>query len=226
TWTVGNPYLRPQYTNSFNISQTFKKIYILQLFYQHTTDVIIELPMVDAANSATIYTTGNVDQSISGGMSIIAPVKISKKWDTRNTGQLSYSRFTTASDYGQLVNKQLFYFLQSAHTILLPKDFKVEATFLFRGPAVAGLYRQAAMYRIDMGFGKSFNRKKFELSININDITKGWRFKWDTNIGNNSNNFNQYLRWRTFGISLRYNFSSGQKVNIKQRTALEELNRT
>lgn len=226
TWTVGNPYLRPQYTNLFNVTQTFKKLYIAQLFFQHTYDVMIELPMLDNANAVTVYTTGNVDDSYSGGMSLIVPVKLSKKWDTRNTGQLSYSKFNTYQNNEKIVNEQLFYYIQSAHTILLPKNFRAEATFLYRGPSVAGLYRQQTMHRIDLAFNKSFANKKFEIAMNINDITKGWRFRWAANYGGNVNEFDQYMRWRTFGVTFRYNFSKGQKVNIKQRTGPEELNRT
>lgn len=225
TWTVGNPYLRPQYTNMFNLTQTIKKIYIVQLFYQHTQDPMVELPMPDAATAETVYTTGNVENSYSGGMSVIIPFKLTRKWDTRNTGQLSHSKFTTVQNGEFVRNEQLFYYLQSAHTILLPKDFRAEATFLYRGPAASGLYLQQAMHRIDLAFNKSFANKKFEVAININDITKGWRFRWAANFGGNINEFDQYMRWRTFGITLRHNFSKGQKVNIKQRTGPEELNR-
>ena len=226
TWTVGNPYLRPQYTNLFNLTQTFKKIYIVQMFYQHVMDPMVELPMPDAPNAQVVYTTGNVDNSYSGGVSAIIPVKLAKRWDTRNTAQLSYSKFTTFQDFEKIVNEQLFYYIQSAHTILLPKDYRAEATFLYRGPAASGLYHQQAMYRIDLAFNKSFANKKFEIAVNINDITKGWRFRWAANYGGNINEFDQYLRWRTFGATLRYNFSKGQKTNVKQRSGPEELNRT
>jgi outer membrane receptor protein involved in Fe transport len=225
TWTVGNPYLRPQYTNLVNITQTFKKIYILQLFYQYTKDVMIELPMPDNVNNVTVYTTGNVDDSYSYGLSAIIPVKLAKKWDTRNTAQLSYSRYTTVQNNEPLVNDQLFYYIQSAHTILLPKDFRTEATFLYRGPAAAGLYHQQAMYRIDLAFNKSFGKKKFDVAVNINDLTKGWRFRWAANYGGNVNEFDQYLRWRTIGVTLRYKFSKGQKAEVRQRTGPDELNR-
>lgn len=225
TWTVGNPYLRPQYTNSFQLSQTFKKLYILQLFYQHTVDVMIELPMLDAVNAVTVYTTGNVDDSYNGGLMAIIPMKLAKWWDTRNTMQLSYSKFTAFQNGERIENKQLFYFLQSGHTLSLPKNFRAEATLLFRGPAAAGLYLQQAMYRIDLAFSKSFAKKKFEVALNINDLTKGWRFLWAANLGGNINEFDQYLRWRTVGLTLRYNFSKGQKAELKQRSGPEELNR-
>lgn len=225
TWTVGNPYLRPQYTNVVNINHTIKKLYIVQLFFQHTYDVMIELPILDIPNAVTIYTTGNVDDSYSGGMSAVVPVKLGKRWDTRNTAQLSYSKFTTFQNNQKIINDQVFYYVQSAHTILLPKDYRAEATFLYRGPSAAGLYHQQAMHRIDLAFSKSFANKKFEIALNVNDITKGWRFRWAANYGGNVNEFDQYLRWRTIGLTLRHNFSKGQKVNIKQRSGPEELNR-
>ncbi|GEO11086.1 outer membrane beta-barrel family protein [Segetibacter aerophilus] len=225
TWTVGNPSLRPQYTDLFNVTQTFKKLYILQLFYQYTKDVMIELPMADPVNSVTVYTTGNVDDSYSTGVSAIIPVKLAKKWDTRNTAQVSYSKYSTVQNNEPVLNEQLFYYIQSAHTILLPKDFRTEATFLYRGPAAAGLYHQQAMYRIDLAFSKSLWKKKIEVAVNINDLTKGWRFRWAANYGGNVNEFDQYLRWRTFGISLRYKFSKGQKAELRQRSGPDELNR-
>ncbi|WP_207493279.1 TonB-dependent receptor domain-containing protein [Aridibaculum aurantiacum] len=225
TWTVGNPYLRPQYTQLFNVSQTFKKIYVVQMFYQYTKDVMIELPMPDAVNNVTVYTTGNVDDSYSTGISAIVPVKLGRKWDTRNTTQLSYSRFSAMQNNELLVNEQLFYYFQSAHTILLPKDLRAEATFLYRGPAASGLYHQQGMYRIDLAFSKAFFKKKLELAVNITDLTKGWRFRWAANYGGNINKFDQYMRWRTFGITLRYKFSRGQKAELRQRSGPDELNR-
>ncbi|RYZ29699.1 MAG: TonB-dependent receptor [Chitinophagaceae bacterium] len=225
TWTVGNPTLRPSYTQSINITQTFRKLYILQFYYQYTKDVMAEIPILDVANAVTVYTTGNVDDGQNIGASTIVPVKLLKFWDTRNTVQLSHSRFTTVSNVGKVENKQLFWSAQSVHTILLPKDFRVELSFLFRGPAASGLYHMEAMNWVDVAVKKSFLQKKLDLSMTISDIFKGYRYLWTTNIGGNVNEFNQYFRFRSLGVSLRYNFSKGQKTNTKQRTGPEELNR-
>ncbi|HZH63607.1 MAG TPA: outer membrane beta-barrel family protein, partial [Flavisolibacter sp.] len=226
TFSVGNPFLRPSYAHILNISQTFRKQYILQLYYQYTKDVMTELPMLDVANATTIYTQGNVDDGYNMGATAIVPVKLRKFWDTRNTLQMTYSKFTTVSVNGPLENKQLSWSVQSIHTLLLPKDFRFEMSFLFRGPAASGLYHQAPVNWVDVAVKKSFYNKKLDLSITASDIFKGYRYIWTTDIGGNINEFNQYFRWRALGVSLRYNFSKGQKTNTKQRTALEELNRT
>jgi hypothetical protein len=69
-------------------------------------------------------------------------------------------------------------------------------------------------------------KKKVDLSLNANDLFKGYRFRWTTNINRNVNEINQYLRFRNVGFTLRYNFSKGEKMDPKRRNnSVEEMNR-
>jgi hypothetical protein len=103
----------------------------------------------------------------------------------------------------------------------------MELNLLYRGPAASGLYHMASMHRVDVAFRKSFANKKLDLTLNANDIFKGFRYFWTTDINGNVNEFDQYFRFRTIGATLRFNFSKGQKVDTKRRNNnLEELNRT
>jgi outer membrane receptor protein involved in Fe transport len=226
TYIEGNPYLRPQYSHSFSVTQTFKKIYILTLNYQLNKDFIAELPRLDVANATTIYYNGNVDGAYSLGATGIAPLKIMKKWDTQNTFVLSYNYNKMTVDHQLVVNDQLYYSIQSAHTIQLPKEIRMELSFLFQGPSAYGLYSIAPRSRIDIAFRKSFLKKKMEISLNAVDIFKGQRLKFETHINGNINDFDQYLRARFIGLTIRYNFSKGQKVDIRRRNTVDELNRT
>jgi outer membrane receptor protein involved in Fe transport len=227
TYTEGNPYLRPQYTQSFGLNQTFKKIYNLNFFYNYNRDVMAEIPILDVANATTIYTTGNVNNGYDIGFTAVAPLKIAKWWDTQNTSVLSYSKFSMMSTEGPLVNDQVFFMLQSNHTIQLPLEVRMELNLLYRGPAASGLYHMAPMHRVDVAFKRSFMKKKLDLTLNANDLFRGFRYYWTTDIGGNVNEFDQYFRWRSVGATLRYNFSRGQKVDIKRRNnSLEEMNRT
>jgi hypothetical protein len=227
TWYEGNPYLRPQYTNSFSLTQTFRKLYNLTFSYQLSKDVMAEIPLLDEDNSTTVYTTGNVNDGNSISMTAVAPLKITKKWDTQNTLLLSHNQFSMASANGTLINEQLFYMLQSNHTILLPREVRMELNLLYRGPAASGLYHMAAMHRVDIAFKRSFLKNKLDITVNANDLFKGFRFFWTTDINGNVNEFDQYFRFRQVGFSLRYNFSKGQKVENKRRnSSVEEVNRT
>ena len=224
TWYEGNPFLRPQYTNSFSIAQVIRKIYNITLSYQRNKDVMAEVPILDVDNATTIYTTGNINDGYNVGMTVVAPFKLTKKWDSQNTLVLSYAEFSAVTSNGSLTNDQLFVMLQSNHTILLPKDYRVEVNMLFRGPAAAGLYHMHSMHRTDVAFKKTLN-KKVDLTLNFNDIFKGWRFYWTTDINGNVNDFDQYFRFRSIGFSVRYNFSKGIKVERKTTNVVEEVNR-
>jgi hypothetical protein len=225
TWIEGNPYLRPQYTHSFSITQTFKKLYNLVVSYQLNKDVMSEIPVLDVANATTVYTTGNVDDGHSVSMTATGPLKIMSKWDTQNTMLLNYQHFSMMSNNGPVVNKQLFFMLQSNHTILLPEQIRMELNLLYRGPGASGLYQMSSMHRVDVAFKRSFFDKKVDLSLNMNDLFKGFRFKWTTDINGNVNEFDQYFRFRSIGLTLRYNFSKGQKVDTRRRDNLEEASR-
>lgn len=227
TWVEGNPFLRPQYTHSFSIAQSIKKIYIMTVSYNFSTDVMAEIPILDVAKNVTIYTTGNVDDGHSIAFTGVAPLKITKNWDTQNTTVLSYNKFSMMSNNGLVVNDQLFFMFQSNHTIQLPKELRMELNLLYRGPAASGLYHMASMHRVDVAFKRSFFNRKFDISVNGNDLFKGFRYLWSTNINGNVNDFNQYFRFRSMGVTLRYNFKKGQKVEQKRRNnTVEELNRT
>jgi outer membrane receptor protein involved in Fe transport len=225
TWTEGNPFLRPQYTNSFSLIQTFKKIYILQSNLQLTKDVITEVPKPNAATATTVYTTGNVNDGTSLVFTGIIPQKIRKWWDTQNALQLSYNKYTSISDGQDVTNKQWTFLFQSIHTMTLPRNFRFELTYLYRGPVASGLYHMAAYNRLDLAVKKSLFKKAVELSVNASDVLKTQRLIWAANYNGNINEFNQYLRFRVINVSLRYNFSKGLKITNKKSGSLEELNR-
>ena len=227
TWEVGNPYLKPEYTHAFSVSQSLKKMYQITLNYLLYRDIMAELPVLDADKAITTYTTGNVDNGFYVGMTAVAPLKIRKGWDTQNTLSLSYNKLSILVDNNELVNDRVTYFIQSNHTMLLPWDIRSDVAIWYRGPAASGLYMIDPMWRADIGLRKSVWKKKVDLSLNASDIFKTQRYKFKTNINGNINDFDQYLRFRTFSFNIRYNFNKGLKTENKRRSAnVEEVNRT
>jgi hypothetical protein len=225
TWTQGNPHLRPQYTHSFSVTQTYKARYSLVLNYDYDKDVMSEIPILDEENAITIYTTGNVDDARSFNATAMAPFKLAKWWDSQNTGIVSYNKFSMRTESGRVVNEALSFVLQSNHTISLPWKLRLEANFTYLGPSASGLYHMGAMHRLDLGLKRTFMGKKVEAVLNANDIFKGYRFKWTTDINGNVNDFDQYFRFRSIALTLRYNFSKGQKVGAARNNTVEEVNR-
>ncbi len=225
TYSEGNPFIRPQYTHAFSIAQTFYKLYTLTLFYNLNKDMMAELPKIDVANATTIYYQGNVDNAYSLGGNATIPVRFSKNWESQNTLVMLYNYNEIKVDQQPIKNSQLYYSVQSSHTIVLPANFKLEASFLYQGPAAFGLYAIAPRWRFDAGLRKSLFNKKLEVILNAVDIFKTQRLKFKTHINGNINDFDQYMRARVVGLTVRYNFSKGLKVEAKRVNTVDEVNR-
>ncbi|MGV3539752.1 MAG: outer membrane beta-barrel family protein, partial [Rufibacter sp.] len=227
TYWEGNPYLQPQFTNAIGITQTFKKNYSLVLTFQHLENVIAELPRVVPEETLTVYYMGNVEDSKNFSLAAIAPIKITKKWDTNNTLTVAYNEFRMNVGLNPVVNKNVLYVLQSNQNILLPKDFMLEVNGVVRSAGVSGLYEIAPMWWVHLGLRKSFLDKKLDVTVNANDVFRTYRLRFDYQAGRNINNFDQYFFSRNIGVTVRYNFSRGQKFDPKRRNnSLDELNRT
>ncbi|MCC2545449.1 TonB-dependent receptor [Hymenobacter sp. BT175] len=225
TYERGNPFLRPQYTHAFKVTHSFKKMYSLALSYDYQTAVISEVPILDTEAATTIYTTDNLDTGHLLGVALVAPYKIAKWWDTQNTALVSYRKFSTNATNGALTNERLYYMVQSNHTFLLPAKARLEVEARYLGPTASGLYQIAPMHWVGVALKKSFLKEKLDVGVNVNDIFKGYRYRFSTNINGNVNDFDQYFRFRSVGLSLRYSFSRGEKVDAKQAKSLEEVNR-
>ncbi|KAA9331279.1 outer membrane beta-barrel protein [Hymenobacter busanensis] len=226
TYEEGNPFLRPQYTQAFRLTHTLRKVYSLALTYDYQTAVLSEVPILDVEAATTKYTTDNLDTGHLIGLTGVAPYKLAKWWDTQNTVVVSYRKFSTNATNGFLVNEQLYYMLQSNHTLLLPAKLRLEVEARYLGPTASGLYQIKPMHWVGIALKRSFLHDKVDVTLNANDLFKGYRYRFSTNINGNVNDFNQYFRFRSVGLTLRYNFSKGGKVDTKRRnTTLEEVNR-
>lgn len=226
TWATGNPYLRPQYTNSFEVTHTLKKSYNLVMNYSVTDNFIAEVPRYNE-DKTTVFERQNVKSFRNIGATLVAPVKISGKWDMNNTATLAHQRYNNQFNEQTLVREQLFFFVQSNQNIQLPHNIRLELNAGYQGPAVYGMFEVKDNWWVDAGLKRSFLEDKLTLSLNATDIFKSREMNLTTRQGENFNRINQYHGAQSVRINLRYRFSKGKEFETKKRNVnLEELNRT
>src|SRR5688572_7506829 len=227
SWAKGNPDLKPQYTNSFQVTQTYKDAYTLILGYANTAGFMAEIPLQNVETKTTEFQTRNVDNFENINANLILPVKISPKWEVNNNLSLEYQNYTIYLAEKNRRNEQLFFFAQSSHNIQLPKKIRMELTAGYQGPSAYGLYKIEQNWWMDAGFKRSFLKDQLDLSLNVTDIFRTRRVVGAANFDGNVNAFDQYFGMQSFRINLRYRFSRGEKFELKRRnTNLEELRRT
>ena len=227
TYVKGNPDLKPQYVNSFEMTHTYKQRYNLIMSYARTKDFMAEIPDQNPEDNTTVFQQQNVKDLKSATITLVAPVTISNKWQVSNNIITMYQEYTALSRGELVVNDQITTIIQSNHTFMLPKNFKMEVNGGYQSPAVFGLYRMQDQMWVDAGFKRSFLDDKLTLGLNVTDIFKGRLMEIETNLNGNVNSITQYQGARSVRFNLRYRFNKGTKFEARKRNInLEELNRT
>lgn len=226
TTAQGNPYLRPQISHSFGVTQTFYKQFNLVLNASKTSDVITEIPFQNAEDGTTVFMQENMSQSYNYSGTAVIPFQPFKWWGINNNVTVFHQDFEFTIDSIKRENKQTTYMLRTSNTFSLPGKYRIELNADYRSGLVWGVYEIDAQWGIDLGFKKSFFDGKLDASLNFSDVLRTRQWHGNSNFAGNINDINQYFGQQSVGFSLRYKFSKGEEFKARQRnTNLDELNR-
>lgn len=178
TYQYGNPYLNPQYTNSYELNYTFKEQYLLSLGYKRTNDAITQIIESNSETKAIAQTDRNLTYFDYYNMNVNIPVKPFKGWSISNNATAFYNKFSFDERSGaQRQLEKLSFQVSSTHDIRIGETTNVELSANYSSPAVYGVLSFQSYYGIDLGAGKTFLDKKMNVKLAVNDVlnTRGQR---------------------------------------------------
>ena len=126
--TAGNPGLKPEFTNSFELSysKTFKNRdnLLASLYYKRTNDLITRWYDTTTSKRYLINTYINANSSYVTGLELISRNKITKFWDLTSNLNLFTARINVP---GQTAPDQFpSYFFKLNNSFKLPKNFSLQ----------------------------------------------------------------------------------------------------
>lgn len=223
SFSEGNPFLRPQYANSFQLSHTFNYRYSTSVGFTHTKDLMTRVS--DVQGQALTLTWKNITNQYTYNVTFSAPLTITKWWGsytnltafhTRNVAEASAEiqavdlRVTSATIYTQ-------------HTFSLPWKLKFELSGWASTPSVwGGVFRTDAMYSIDAGISKKLLKDKANLKISVGDIffSSGW--SGSNEYGAALYDASGYWDSRRVRLNFSYFFGNDKVKSRKRKTGLED----
>lgn len=230
TYQKGNPMLRPQFTNSFEVSPTYGGYPVMTLGYSHTKDVFTQILKRDVRDPrATFITQENLADQKNYTLSINAPTPIAKWWDgfVSLTGLHSHFRadFSTPETPNFVLDQSFYTFNGYAEqNFKLPMGFGLQISGWFNSPSFWGTLRSAAQGAMDIGLNKKVLHDKGELRLRVGDVlgTAGWK-------GENLFTPGLYMtaqnRWESQTVTLNFSYrfgSSEVKAARQRKTGLED----
>ncbi|MCC3158425.1 TonB-dependent receptor family protein [Hymenobacter sp. 15J16-1T3B] len=226
TVAQGNPQLRPQYTNAWQLSQTLKSTYNLTLGYARTADYMAEVPTQRLVDTLTVLQQRNVRRFDQLSGTLVAPLRLAARWQVSNVLSVSYQNFRTELQGQSVRNTRLHYFLQSTHRVELPAGLRLEVSGVYLGPQAYGIYQVQRLWWVDAGLKRSFLDDKLDVSLNVADMFRSRHLRGAFQAEANRTAFDVYRGTQSVGLQVRYSFRRGATFNAKPRnTSLEELNR-
>lgn len=225
TYAQGNPFLRPQYTNAFQIGYIYKNETNISLGYNHTTDVITGVN--EQQDQVLKTTTVNLAALNNVILSIGAPIKLMPWWSVRQTVDVFFNAYDA-----EYLGERLDYRRVSAnftmnHRLTLAKGFSAEISGWYNTASIYGQARFDGQGQVNIGLQKSMLDKAAVLRLNISDILDITRNRGTVQFGSTDLTFVNRWETRVARLTFTYNFGNRNLKTARQRQSSveEEQNR-
>ena len=223
TFSRGNPFLNPQYTNAFGLTYGLKDAVFLTLNYNRTTDAMTEVLLQDDSTQTTFVTEVNLSRIEVYSANLTAPLPIKKWWMMNLNATVSYNDILSPfSEGGQIDNSQLSFNGRLQNTFTLPSDVKLEVMGFYNSPQLWGVFEVSQMYWLELGLSKDWGR--FQAQASIDDV-----FNTQGNTVNiQQGDIDTFVRnkWesRVYRFKLSYRFGNENIKQARQRgTASDDV---
>ena len=212
---IGNPALRPQFTNLFEIGfkSSYNKGYFYSALYHKIADATITR-VASTDSSKLIYSImQNADRSYNTGIELIFSQEL-VKWFSFNINVNAYqntiNQFTVVNKYPttNIYNAPKQEII-SGNTKLncmfkLPKSVDIQLTAVYLAPDIIPQGQIGQRFSLDFGIKKSIQKNKGELFINATDLLNTMQIK--KNIQSNDFKYVSTDYYETQVIRIGYNY--------------------
>lgn len=234
TYQAGNPFIKPQFTNNFEISHTYKNFLTTTVNYSHTLDFMNEtFSQAQNANGkgyATIVRQGNIGSRDAAGISVSAQIPVTKWWNASLYTNLNYNKFQgRLNGDGEYINIAATNLLFNVNNqFKFNKGWSAELSGFYRTKGVEGQIIIQPLGQASAGIAKQVLKNKGTLKFNVRDIFHTNKAVGDINFENTLAHFTQTRDSRVASISFTYRFGKPIK-GVQQRRKIggadEEQNR-
>lgn len=178
---VGNPQLRPEYTDAFELTLQYRYFLTVTPFYRRTTDVIQRAVFVDPATGVQRFTFANIDTQDSYGSDVTLMAQVGPA-----RGFASGSVFRQVSAEGDassgLAADAVSWSLRSGIQARLRQGTDLQLFGFYRGPQAFATGRVSGFGFTSIGVAHKFT-DRLSLNLRVNDPFSTTRFTFRNNAG-------------------------------------------
>jgi iron complex outermembrane receptor protein len=222
TYSAGNAFLKPQYTNNFELGYVYNKTIEVTVGYSKTTDANVELILTQGNKS--FETHQNLETQTGYNINVFSPYNIFNWW----TGSFNFNGFYIGfksngvnGGTGNIDNGRKAFVFKTTQNLLFA-GFKGEINADYRSGLTYGIFNIFPRYSVSAAVGRSFADKRFNVKLGLDDIFNTLRN--DISSHELTNNFmvKQKSDTRLLKLNVTYNFGNSKIKKRQHRTGAEE----
>ena len=220
----GNPDLKPEYVNSFEVGArfAFNKFSGFGSVYYRDIDQAISRIKSATNDSALVVSFMNLDEAKLLGGELAISYKPFGWWAINAGGNLFYTSLKGQYENNEVDNNKFGWNASVSNKFKLPKGFGLQLSAYYRSelPSVMGVYM--ARYFMDIAVNKKILKNKGQLVFKISDVFDTYRFGLDLDaIDENNFRYSQVNRRknesRYFILSFIYNINGKDQQKKKKK---------
>ena len=209
TIRTGNPNLKPEYTDSYELSymKKFGNSFVsLETFYRTTNNLMTRLTNVE--NGISYMTVDNLNRDYSMGGEIMGNINIAK-WLLINTSFTLYNYKLKGEVLGKSVDKESTnYSGRMNATVKFSTDKRLQLTGFYRGPSVSAQGDQKGMVFTNVSYRQDFMKKKLSATLSVRDVLGTMRMQGTSNGDNFKSTFKMTREPRVVMLTLSYKINN------------------
>jgi outer membrane receptor protein involved in Fe transport len=204
----GNPELRPEYTNAFEVTLQYKYFVTVTPFYRHTTDVIRRRMLFNPSTGVSTGTFQNLDSQSTYGSDVTLMAQFGKV-----RGFLSGSAYRSVTEGGSietgLASDGFLWSVRGNVQATLRPGTSVQAFAFYRAPMEVEDGRISAFGIASLGLSQQLMGDRLRLNLRLNDVFSTSRFEFNT--GNENYNFQGVRNPQLQQVSAALTYTFGQQ---------------
>ena len=220
---IGNPKLRPAFTNSYQFNVTYKDRPFFTVGHSSASDQIFNSIKQDNETAQIRQQAVNVENFENWNFRLFGPLNFTKKLDGFTGIIVSWNSFTSATHDINLSKWNLLWILQANYE--LPWKVNLEVSGNYGTGALEDQFNLDWLAELDFSFGKKFLGDKLKVNLGFSKmLNRG--FVGNIDYGNGMANFDSNGSRQNIQLRVRYNFGAKfGKKKFKKNSPKGEENR-
>jgi len=220
TYVLGDPYLKPVLTNSFQFGYTYKSLYNITLSYTESRDEITDVFVQDDSSKISSQIPANMQRSSQYNLAVNIPVTIGKWFNSNINSSVYYNKYASQLQGGQLQNNFTSWDLNVTNSFIMgSKGWSAELSGFYQSKMAWGQFIIRNLAQVSAGIQKTSANKKSVYKISVADIFSTNRIAVIVKYQNQDWFTNRTWDSRFVTFSYSYRFGKSTVPKARQRAS-------